>query len=501
MLLPQDRPETVAQPNLYEFGRLKAMLAQGELRFALVFSFFGCLLLTTYFFYAFVLPQTPGRMMLPSVSLVPRLRLWSSVVSLPLPIPHTGQLVAVSVIAFSIVGFAVYGLAVYMSWNREVHSSSLFVALVTALLFFSMIACALPNADSDIYDYMVYARVAAVHNSNPYYVAPNQFPDDPIYPYSSPRYNVYTDNKLPAWQLISILLARLAGDDVVVNLFVYRFTFLLFNAANIALIAIILRKLHPWHLLAGVVMYAWNPIVVVYGQSKTDTVMVFFLLLAILLLVTTKPRFAVIPLGLSALVKLITLPFVAVYWLRTLWLRRWRQLALDTLLLGMTVVVMYAPFWRGPRLLDQLGLLGIGGSSAPGVVRPLLAIVFALVVLWASRAQDGSHTKLLRSWAVVALFFSSLLTRFQFSWYLMTLLAVVSLTAAWPITLISVALSWMAFLINSWNAASTAAFPLPNPLALPRPLIYEGVVVIVALGTAAVVVWQKSRRGPHGLTR
>ena len=48
---------------------------------------------------------------------------------------------------------------------------------------------------------------------------------------------------------------------------------------GIALVAMILRELSPQHLLAGTILFGWNPIVSNFGTGKTDTVMVFFLLL------------------------------------------------------------------------------------------------------------------------------------------------------------------------------------------------------------------------------
>ena len=98
--------------------------------------------------------------------------------------------------------------------------------------------------------------------------------------------------------------------------------FLLFNLANLLLIARILQAVQPRQLLAGLGCMLWNPIVIAYGQSKVDTVMVFFLLLAALALVQEKRKLVVIALGVSALVKLITLPLIAVYWLYTLRSRR-----------------------------------------------------------------------------------------------------------------------------------------------------------------------------------
>src|SRR6185436_15649709 len=115
------------------------------------------------------------------------------------------------------------------------------------------------------------------------------------------------------------------------------------------------RILFPGSEAAGLVLFGWNPIVAVYGQSKTDIVMVFFLLLAAYLMARARERLGVVALGLSALVKLITLPLLALMLARDVNLRHWRQLALSVGL----VAIVYLPFAHGLGLLrDHLGLLG-----------------------------------------------------------------------------------------------------------------------------------------------
>ncbi|MDQ2998298.1 MAG: hypothetical protein M3R61_14770, partial [Chloroflexota bacterium] len=241
------------------------------------------ILLVDSVYAAFVLPQAPGRMAEPSAELIAWLPLWSFVVALPLPIPRQGHTLAIVLLVTCLVKFAAYACAIFLAWNLPFSRRRLVVVVGAALLFFLVAVAALPNVNRDIYNYIVSGRVAAVHGVNPYAIAPDRFPDDALYRYASARYTGYPgDNKMPVWALLNIALARLAGDNPVANLLLYRILFLLFNIANLALIARILRTVHPQRQLAGLVMYAWNPIVVAYGQSKVDTIMVFFLLLAVL---------------------------------------------------------------------------------------------------------------------------------------------------------------------------------------------------------------------------
>lgn len=451
-------------------------------------------LLATSLFFAFILPQSPGRMADPSAALMPRQQLWAFVLALGLPVPRSSGSLAAALLAVSAARFALYGLAVLLCWQGRGGRLSLAIAIGGALLLCLVAACALPNIDRDIYNYILSGRVAAVYGDNPYTVPPNNFPADPIYQFASPQYTGFAgDNKFPAWALLNIGLARLGGDAPTTNLLLYRSAFLLANGANIGLVALILRKLQPRRLHAGVVLYGWNPIVISYGQSKVDTIMVLFLLLGLLGLAYGRRRLGLLALGVSAWVKLITLPLVVVYLLRDLRMRRWRELALGVALLAGLTLALYAPFWAGLGMLGgQLRLLSSGGSSNPAVLQLLSQAGFGVAMVWLGYRRDAGPHELARRWALLALLFSLFLTRLGFSWYLLTLIALVAVAAEWRLALATVALSCGAFLMNVWDSASNGAFTLPDLFALPRFVMYLAFVAALA---GAVLAVQLGRRG------
>src|SRR5688572_9171010 len=81
----------------------------------------GCLagiLLADSLFFAFVLPQAPGRMAEPSADLIARLPLWSFIVALPLPIPRQSSSLAIALLVASALKFAAYGTAIYLAWHQ-----------------------------------------------------------------------------------------------------------------------------------------------------------------------------------------------------------------------------------------------------------------------------------------------------------------------------------------------------------------------------------------------
>ena len=490
-------------PALHRFRapeRLREALRSNPRRLRLTVCALGGVLLFLELFYVLVLPQTPARAAKRSAELTGDLPLWSWLTSLPLPIPRSPGLIAATLIAAGVTAFLAYGLIVWLTWGRATKGLGLIVGAFVAASFV-ISALALPNLNSDVYDYILFGRVVAEHDSNPAYTFPDEFPDDPVYPYSSHQYTDSRDNKLPAWTMLSVGLAHLGGDDPVTNLLLYRFALLTLNLGAVGLVWLVLRRLHPAAAVAGIALYGLNPIVTMQGQSKTDTVMAFFLLASIALLVTKHRRSAAVALTLSMFVKLITVPLAAVFWVRELRLRRWSNLIGDGVAVGVVVFALYAPFSRGFELLfDNLGMLGSGGGSAPDIVRPIVFLVFALFILAVGLRQDGSTEQLLRGWALVSLVFGVLLSRPGLAWYLIVALAVVAVAAEWRMAAAAVVLSFSSFLVSSWTMMSSARYPLPDIFEVPRPIVFVAPLAGLAVLAIAWRVWHHRlhQRG-HGV--
>jgi len=344
---------------------------------------------------------------------------------------------------------------------------------------------------------MVNGRIAAVYGSNPYYVVADEFPDDPVYPYASKAYTDQAADKMPFWMLANISLARLTGDNVTANLLIYRSALMLINVANLLLIGIIAYRLNPLFLMSALIIYGWNPVVIVHAQSKSDTLMALLILLAILLLVSKRRVFAVAALVLSVMVKLITLPLLGVYMLGNLRLRRWRALFNDVLIFFIVPLLAYLLFWQSSELNARfMALFTVAGAAAPGVLQLILIAGFCLLILAISFVQDGSISKLLWGWALVMLYFSFFLTKLGLAWYLITLLAIVSLVFDWRIVLLTGALSITSFLFNAWYTTFSRAFPAPDIFSVPPFLVYVLVPLLIAGGAVlAALGWQQLKKG------
>jgi hypothetical protein len=266
--------------------------------------------------------------------------------------------------------------------------------------------------------------------------------------------------------------------------------------ANLLLVGGIRRRVAPRHLLPGLVFYGWNPIIFVTAESKTDTVMVSFWLLAAWLLVRERPRLAVVSMGLSVLVKLITLPLLGVFLLRELRERRWRELAIAGALLGAVGLAAYAPFWEGPSILrHHLGVaVGESGAGAGGSLQSLLLPAFALFTLGVGLTRRRHAESLFAGWVLVMLFFGLFMVRFYNAWYLTTLIAVASLCRRGWLAAMAGGLSFSAFLFSSWYSTSNPRFVLPDLFEVERIVVFLAPAALLGLGVAATLGWREQRR-------
>jgi len=452
----------------------------------------GSVLLAACLFFAFVQPQTPGRMARASADLIPELGMWAWMVGSFGGLAGDRLFVTVALLATSALGFAAYAAALWMTWRRRSSVASVSFVVAASVLFCAIAVMALPTQNTDIYNYIINGRIGAIHHSNPYYTPAADFPHDPIYRYASPRQiHVPGDAKLPAWTLISTGLAMLGGDSPVTNLLVYRSAFLIFTLANLLMVAAVLRRLDPGSELAGLVAYGWNPIVLVLGQSKTDTAMVSFLLLSILLLITDRRRSAIVALAVSALVKLFTAPLAVVYGIGELRRGHWREILAATVLGSLIVVAFFAMFWDGAAIITHhLRWGGSGGQSAGGLLRPMLKWGFLALIAVVGLVQDGTPQRLLRGWVVVMLYFCLFLGKFAFGWYLLTLIALSALVADWRLTSMTTVLSFSAFTLDAWYRTSSKEFRLDASLPVPRLVAYVALPLAVAAAIAVIGLWR-----------
>lgn len=449
----------------------------------LVYASLSAPLLAATIYFSLFWPQTPGRAARESFGLASELSFWTTITSLPVPIPETPQSVAIWLVCIAVAAFAGYGAALYLSSVRVGGKRELLMVAGIGLLGSFINVWSLPNLNTDIYDYILTGRVAAVYGENPYAIAAAEFADDPIYPFASNRYSEVVGDKLPVWMVLNVFLARISGDDPVTNVLTYRLALFLFSACNLLLVILTLNAIRPQGKVTGAVLYAWNPIVLLLAQSKTDTLMAFFVLLAAWLFATRRRwSLAFTSIVLSILVKLITLPLAAVLILRSIRLRRWSELWRGLLsagvLLGLGGILLLLS--KPALLFNYLLWLEAMGPFESTIISRLILIGFVVLLMIVAFAQDGSDRRLFIGWSVVMLYFIFLIGDYRRAWYLITAVAVIAVAANSYLHFLVWASSLFSFVLNFWNPTFTPEFPSPGAGNIPRAwvlLAFAGILI------------------------
>ncbi|HKP53345.1 MAG TPA: hypothetical protein VJ183_11935 [Chloroflexia bacterium] len=250
-----------------------------------------------------------------------------------------------------------------------------------------------PLFSQDVFDYLFHTHEWVQYGASPFTHIPSQFSFDPLYPYVS-----WTDAPSPygpVWILLTAPLSWLAVDDLFANLVLFKGLSVLCYAGSAFLLYLVLGKVLPRYRVAGTLLFAWNPLVLMEfgGSGHNDIVMVFFAILAAWLVLNGRFALGLLALTASMLIKIVTifiLPLFVVYVWRQLTgqaraghappLRQRPKVAIYLqaplyrllgyfLLAAGVAALCYAPFWEG---LNSMAFLRrgdiVGGAPVGNVV-------------------------------------------------------------------------------------------------------------------------------------
>jgi hypothetical protein len=328
---------------------------------------------------------------------------------------------------------------------------------------------ALPS--DDIFSYILYGRISALHHANPLVATPASFPHDPFLTlvYWQNTRSVYG----PVWLLLSsgvALLAEALGGGLAIYVALFKALGLLTHLANAALVWLILGRLAPRRRLAGTLLYAWNPLCLLEfcASAHNDALMLFFLLLGVYAIVRKQEALGLLAIGLSIATKIVPialLPFYLLYIARRLRAERasWRAVALGLSwrvgLVALAALVVIAPYWAGPQtfgallfsppaqqldnsLLESIswplrwlaqGALGMSVGQARTVVETALKLLallaFGLLWLWEMR-RTTSLEGTLTAWGWALVWYALIASGWFWPWYVTWAVAVAAI-APW----------------------------------------------------------------------
>ncbi|MCC7106810.1 MAG: DUF2029 domain-containing protein [Chloroflexi bacterium] len=267
-----------------------------------------------------------------------------------------------------VLSFAVYLLAFLVVCQAR--ASRLLVGLIVACaVVFQVTMMLMPGiVTTDLFSYAMYGYIARVYDLNPYLYVPGYFAGDqmttwihPVWYYSPAIYG-------PLWLDFSWWLTGFtANRSLVDQTLVYRLVAGVTNIANIGLLALLLRRMGSRWVGPGVLLYAWNPLLLFeFGASgHNDVLMMTFVLGAFVLLAYARHALAIAMLTLAALIKVtpvLILPVVALYWAKqrqTLHQRLLVIAASVAISLG-TTLALYKPWYEGPQTFQLVSFWSTG---------------------------------------------------------------------------------------------------------------------------------------------
>ncbi|GJM43525.1 MAG: hypothetical protein DHS20C21_03670 [Gemmatimonadota bacterium] len=446
--------------------------------------------------FAYVLPLTAGRMSQRSVALMDRLPHWAFLAKHRSPALDDPHSVAAIILLGAGLGLAACLFGVIATWGRTDRRIRRWILGVSiACMFLTVLAP--PTMNTNPYNYMMRARVAAAHDANPYVTPADEFPNDPFMDFANQAYTDTAGGKLPGWMVWNVAVAWVAQGDVALNLVLLRFLLFLMGVGCLFLLNAICLRTCPEHALAALVLWGWNPIMIANIQSRTDTVMVFYLLLGMWLLTRGHRRWAVVPLTLSVFVKIFTVPFLVVAILADARAKRWREIGVAVVVCLATAVAVWLPFQEGLDGSLAARYLGLAnqtdGSAGTSTSRLLLQIAFAGLVFAVGWTRRDLGRNLYLGWAIVSLYFSLFFAKFASSDYLLTLLAVTAPVMSVPILMLAGALCVSFFLFDLWYLVGSSSFVLPDLFPFSPRAVF--LLPVAALPLVALLIKVRRRFG------
>ncbi len=226
------------------------------------------------------------------------------------------------------------------------------VLLITTVFGITMlfIPVGLTIFSQDMLIYGLYGNMVAIHHINPYGVLP------PTHDVLQMFVDVKTTTPYgPVWTDISVLLALIAQNSVVNTILAFRSLGLLAHLVNAALLWAILARAKPEMRLSATLLYAWNPLILLFGVAEMhqEIVLVCVMLTALLCFQRNSPTLGWVFVLLVSLINLLWLPllplFLPLMLKQSRFLRAGQRLLwwVGMLLISLVMIVLaYAPYWH-----------------------------------------------------------------------------------------------------------------------------------------------------------
>lgn len=353
------------------------------------------------------------------------------------------------------------------------------LAIVFPVAFNVLLVFVPPSTSIDLLSYVSHGYIATELDGNPHLVPSSGVAQTPLGA-ELMRYGwrpVHPASPYgPLWTRVEAAVGvvdGLGGQMVALKLVVVAA-----SLGSALLIWRILGDVRPEHQFVGTVAYLWNPLIVVEvaAEGHNDSLMVFFVLLALFLTIRGRASTGFGAMFLGVLTKYVPLLFVPLQLLyswrtRASTSRFARQLAAGVAAAAILATVLFGGLWAGSRTFDavraaaepgssgstrtmvELAFSRIGSGTVEAIVDVAVIIAFTVfvgVVAWFVQGKDD----LLRACAIVSLAYLFVASSSYWPWY-----------AVLPVALLAVAPMRNALLL-------LFAVSLGSRLAAPLDLLF-----------------------------
>jgi hypothetical protein len=229
----------------------------------------------------------------------------------------------------------------------------------------------------DIYDNIFHGRILGVYGANPFRDVISMFPHDPFFKY--PWWKNSPSAYGPLWETLAGITAWLAGDGIIANILAFKILPGIFHLTSIAVVVSFLRRVDPQHALSGALLLGWNPVLLyeTWGNGHNDIAMIFWVLLAALLISQKQYSLGTLSLVAGTLIKFIPVLLIPAAMLigyhsfEHLKSRFW--FVVKTSLAGaFLIMIAYIPFWNGMATFSIGRRTQMFTTSIPAVIYRIL---------------------------------------------------------------------------------------------------------------------------------
>ncbi|HEX9331144.1 MAG TPA: hypothetical protein VF896_04585 [Anaerolineales bacterium] len=279
-----------------------------------------------------------------------------------------------------IVGFISVGLLYRVGIRAASQTSNRIAWMIViggTLVFIIIFLFMAPLDALDIYDNIFHGRILGVYGANPFRDLIAKFPQDPFFKY--PRWKNSPSAYGPVWEMLAGGTAWLAGNGIIANILAFKILPGLFHLASVATVILYLRRSEPQRALSGALLLGWNPVVLyeTWGNGHNDIAMIFWVLLAALLINQKRYTLGTLSLVMGALIKFIPILMIPAamligYHSLDKLGSRLRFILSTSFAASLIIIVAYLPFWYGFASFSISRRMQMFTTSIPAVIYRIL---------------------------------------------------------------------------------------------------------------------------------